>query len=98
MKRLALLAIVPLALSACVPMTPTAPAAPAAPEAPAAVGALRPASAPFPPEVLRAMPAGVSLSSLQVDGANCYFYDTGSGPQPIMTTTTSGSQPFCGVA
>ena len=95
MKRLALTLILPLALSACMP---AAAPEPTPEEAAGVVSTLRPASAPFPPEVLRAMPAGVSLSSLQIDAANCYFYDTGSGPQPIMTTTTSGSQPFCGVA
>ena len=94
MKRIALIALAPLALSACMVAAPE----PTPAEQAGAVSTLRPASAPFPPDVLRAMPAGVSLSSLQVDAANCYFYDTGSGPQPIMTTTTTGQQPFCGVA
>lgn len=92
MKRIApMMMLAPLALAACMSPAPD----PEAPPPP--VSNLRPAAAPFPPDVLRALPPGVSLASLQVDAANCYFYDTGSGPEPIVTTTTTGPQPFCGV-
>lgn len=89
MKRIALIGLAPLALAACL-------APPPAPEPGEPVAALTPVSGDIPLDVLRAMPPGVSTSALKTDAAGCYFVDDGSGPQPIMTTTTSGSQPFCG--
>ncbi len=88
MTRIVLMTLAPLALAGCL-------AAP--PEVGEPVAALRPAAAPYPADVLRALPPGVGLDALKVDAANCYFYDSGAGPQPVMTATPAGQQPFCGV-
>ena len=80
-----LLALAPLALAACQMV------APAGGPAPAPAQAFEPASAPYPPEVLRALPAGVSLSSLRVS-QGCYFYETAGGMQPVTASQiTDGS-------
>lgn len=89
MKRLVLPMIAPLALAACL-------APPPAPEPGEPVATLTPVSGQIPLDVLRALPAGVSTSSLATDAAGCYFYDAGTGPEPITTVTTAGTQPFCG--
>ena len=93
MKKFALIGLAPLALAACLAPPPE----PTPEEAAGAVSNLRPAPSPVPLDVLRALPPGVSTTSLQVDAANCWFYDDGTGPQAITTTTTTGQQPFCGV-
>ena len=92
MKRISILTALPLVLVGCMAPPPETPA-----ERAGAVSTLRPAPSPVPLDVLRALPAGVSTSSLQVDAANCWFYDDGTGPQAITTTTTSGQQPYCGL-
>lgn len=88
MKRIVLIALAPLALAGCLAPEP---------EVGEPVAALTPVSGPVPVDVLRAMPAGVSTTTLKTDAAGCYFYDAGAGPEPILTTTTTGQQPFCGV-
>ena len=72
----------------------------AAPDAAPATAAqtFEPAAAPYPPEVLRALPAGVSLSSLRVS-QGCYFYETAGGMQPLtasqMTDSGFADAPVC---
>ncbi len=84
MHRLLILPFI-LGLAACVP---------AAPGAPPPAAAMETAQPPYPPEVLRALPAGVSLTAIKVSNG-CYFVDTGAGPQPMMQTTTTGQAPIC---
>ena len=88
MTRLALLALAPLALAGCL-------AAPPEPEAGAPVAALQAPTGPLPLDVLRALPAGVSTTSVRQDATGCYFYDAGAGPVPVTATTTAGQQPVC---
>ena len=85
MRSLLILPFV-VALSACVPAAPGAP--------PPAAAAMETAQPPYPPAVLRALPAGVSLTAIKVSNG-CYFLDTGAGPQPMTETTASGQTPIC---
>jgi hypothetical protein len=86
MRKLLILPFI-IGLSACVPAAPGAPPSAAAP--------METAQPPYPPAVLRALPAGVSLTAVKVSNG-CYFLDTGAGPQPMTATTTTGTQPICG--
>ena len=80
-----LLAFAPLALAACQMV------APAGGPASAPAQTFEEARAPFPPEVLRALPPGVSLSSLRVS-QGCYFYETAGGMRPVTASQiTDGS-------